>query len=123
MQKPENTDEYIAGFPEEIQKMLSQIREAIHNAAPNAEEVISYGMPALKLNGTYLLYFSGYKKHVSLYPAPAGDTAFEKELEPYRSGKGTIRFALNKPLPFELLYKIVKYSIKAHHERAEMNKK
>lgn len=123
MPKSANIDEYIAGFPKDAQKMLNQIREAIHKSAPDAEEAISYGMPAFKLNGTYLLYFSGYKKHVSLYPAPAGDAAFEKELDPYRSGKGTIQFALNKSLPDNLLNKIVKCSLKVNQERAGAEKK
>jgi uncharacterized protein YdhG (YjbR/CyaY superfamily) len=121
--KPRNIDEYIARFPKNTQRVLQQIRATIKKAAPRAEETISYSIPTFTLNKTYLLYFAGYKKHVSLYPAPSGNEAFEKEISVYRSGKGPVQFSLEKPLPLNLIAKIVKYSIKANLERTKANKK
>jgi len=89
-----------------MQKVLQHIRATIKKTAPGAKETISYAIPTFTLNKTYLLYFAGYKKHVSLYPAPSGDEAFEKELSAYRSGKGTVQFSLEKPLPLKLITKL-----------------
>lgn len=110
--KAASIDEYIAGFPEETQKMLQQIRATIKSAAPSAEETISYAIPAFNVNDSYLVYMAGYKNHISLYPAPSGDEAFEKEMAAYRAGKGTVQFPLDKPLPLNLIKKIVKYRLK-----------
>ena len=110
--KTASIDEYIAGFPEETQKMLQQIRATIKSAAPSAEETISYAIPAFNVNDSYLVYMAGYKNHISLYPAPSGDEAFEKEMAAYRAGKGTVQFPLDKPLPLNLIKKIVKYRLK-----------
>jgi uncharacterized protein YdhG (YjbR/CyaY superfamily) len=110
--KAASMDEYIAGFPKETQKILEQVRAIIKNAAPDAEETISYAIPTFTMNKTYLVYFAGYKNHISLYPSPAGNEAFEKEIAGYRSGKGTVQFPLDKPLPINLITKIVKYRIK-----------
>jgi len=110
--KPVSTDEYIAGFPKETQKVLKELRAIIKNTAPDAEETISYAIPTFTMNKKYLVYFAGYKNHVSLYPAPTGSASFEVEINPYRSGKGTLQFPLDKPLPFDLIKRIVKYRMK-----------
>ena len=115
--KPNNIDEYIAGFPKETQKVLKQIRATIKKAAPGAEETISYAIPTFKLNGHYVIYFAGYKNHISLYPAPRGNELFKKELSDYKGGKGTIQFPLDKPLPLNLITRIVKFKLKENLER------
>lgn len=117
-QPAENMDEYIAGFPAVVQRILQQIRTAIRTAAPEAEETISYRIPAFKLRGRYLVYFAGFKKHVGLYPAPTGDAKFKKQLSPYMSGKATVKFLLDEPLPLALIRKIVKSRAKENQERA-----
>ena len=117
--KPKDIDEYIAGFPKETQKILEQIRATIKKAAPGAEETISYAIPAFTLKGRYLVYFAGYKNHISLYPAPRGNEAFKKELSVYKGGKGTVQFPLDKPMPLKLITKIVKFRIKKNLEEAE----
>jgi uncharacterized protein YdhG (YjbR/CyaY superfamily) len=116
---PQDIDEYIAGFPPEVQEILEKIRLIIRKAAPATEETISYKMPTFTLNGTYLIYFAAYKKHVSLYPAPIGHAEFQEELSAYESGKGTARFPLDKPIPFDLISKIVKFRVKENLARAE----
>ena len=119
--KPDNIDAYIAGFPKDTQKILEQIRATIKKAAPDAEETISYAMPTFKLKGSALIYFAGYKNHISLYPAPRGNEAFKEELSAYKGGKGTVQFPLNKPMPFDLITKIVKFRVKENLEKAEKN--
>lgn len=110
--KPVSIDEYIAGFPGATQKVLEQIRSIIKDTVPDAEETISYAIPTFTRNKKYLVYFAGYKNHVSLYPAPTGNAVFEKQIKPYRSGKGTVQFPLDKPLPIDLIKRIVKYLVK-----------
>lgn len=102
-------DEYIASFPEEIQKRLTQIRQTIHEVAPQAKEAISYGMPTFKLNGKNLVHFAAYKNHIGFYPTPSGITAFEEELSLYKSGKGSAQFPLDQPIPFPLIRNITTY--------------
>ena len=121
--KPKTIDEYIHGFPEETQLYLEQIRASIKKSAPDAQEAISYGIPAFMMNKTYLVYFAGYKKHVSMYPVPKGDETFQEEISPYRAGKGTLQFTLEKKLPMRLISKVVKYSIQANKERSNKKKK
>lgn len=111
-QKSTNMDEYIAGFPKETQQVLEQVRAVIKREAPDAEETISYAIPAFNLNKHNLIYFAGYKNHISLYPVPKGSETFEKEISKYKSGKGTMQFPLDKPLPLNLVTKIVKNRIK-----------
>ncbi|MBA2500847.1 MAG: DUF1801 domain-containing protein [Chitinophagaceae bacterium] len=111
-QKSANIDEYIAGFPKEIQMVLEQVRSIIKKEAPGAEETISYAIPAFNLHKHNLIYFAGYKNHISLYPVPKGTETFTKEISKYKSGKGTMQFPLDKPLPVSLVTKIIKYSIK-----------
>jgi len=103
-------DTYIAAAPDDIQPVLEKIRETIRAAAPEAQESISYGMPAFKLNGP-LVYFAAFKDHIGLFPAGEGIGFFKKELAPYSTSKGTIRFPLDKPIPYSLIEKIVKHRV------------
>jgi len=107
---PKNIDEYIESFPEEIRRPLRQVREAIRKAAPDAEEVISYRMPAYKLNGM-LVYFAAFKDHISLFATASARAEFPEELSFYKGGKGTIQFPAGKPLPLGLITKIVKFRV------------
>lgn len=117
IQKSASIDAYIAGFPHETQKVLEQVRAIIKKEAPNAEETISYAIPAFNLNKHNLVYFAGYKNHISLYPVPKGSATFEKEIAKYKSGKGTMQFPLDKSLPLGLITKIVKYRIKENENK------
>lgn len=116
-------DEYIAGFPDDVQKILKRIRTTIRKAAPRAGEKISYGIPTFTLNDRYLIYFAGFKNHVSIYPAPRGSDEFKKELSAYEGGKGTVRFPLDKPIPYGLITRIVKFKVKESLERAKASGK
>lgn len=116
MKQPNEVDKYIAGFPEHTQGYLSTIRKAFKKVAPTSTEKISYGIPALDLNGQRLIYFAGFKKHVSIFPAPRGHESFKKELSNYKGGKGTIQFPLDKPLPMGLINRLIKFRIKANKE-------
>jgi uncharacterized protein YdhG (YjbR/CyaY superfamily) len=109
-------DEYIGTFPEKVQNILEKVRKTIQKTAPEAVETISYGIPSFNLNGRYLVYFAAWKCHISLYPIPSGDEAFQKELSPYLSGKATTRFLLDKPIPYDLVEKIVKFLMKENLE-------
>lgn len=102
-------DEYIAGFPPEIGKTLQELRSLVGEVAPEATETISYGMPTFNLNGRHLVHFAGWSGHVALYPAPGELNGFEEALKAYRSGKGTVRFPLGRPLPTELIRRIVEH--------------
>lgn len=105
--KPSSIDEYIASFPEDVQKILQEIRAVIRGAAPDAVETISYDMPTFNLNGTYLIYFAGWKKHVALYPVSGKIAeALSTELSEYKGTKGSVHFPLNKPMPFDLIRRI-----------------
>jgi uncharacterized protein YdhG (YjbR/CyaY superfamily) len=115
---PKNIDEYIAAFPNDIQEILEKIRMTIKKAAPTAEETISYEMPTFNLKGKYLIYFAAYKKHIGLYPVPTGDAEFNEEISIYQTGKGTLQFPLDKPIPYKLISKIVKLKVKENLARA-----
>lgn len=117
IKKPKNTDEHILSFPPATQKILQQIRATIKKVAPKAEGAISYGIPVFNLNDSYLIYFAGYKDHVSIYPAPRGKDEFKKVLSAYKGGKGTVQFPLDKPIPLNLITKIVKFRIKANSSK------
>ena len=112
-----NVRDYIASFPENVQKILEQIRVAIKKAAPGAEEIISYRMPAFKYKGSVIIYFAGYKNHIGLYATPSGHAAFAKELSIYKHGKGSVQFPLDKPVPLNLISKIVKFKVKQRNEQ------
>ncbi len=120
--KPKNIDEYIEGFPKEIQTILKELRSAISKAAPGAEETINYGVPTFTLNGN-LVHFAAYKNHIGFYPTPGGIEAFKKELSIYEGAKGSVQFPLDKPLPLELVTKIVKFRVKENAEKSKAKKK
>lgn len=109
--KPKNADEYISGFPKDVQKKLAELRTTIRKAAPDAEEIISYQIPAYSLNGN-LVYFAGYKNHIGFYPTASGIKNFESDLSKYESSKGAVKFPIDKPLPLDLITKIVKFRVK-----------
>ena len=115
--KPDTVKEYIDSFPGATQKALKEIRSTIKKIAPQAEEGISYAIPCFKLNGSPLIYFAGFKSHVSVYPAPRGNEAFSEELDAYKGGKGTVQFPLDKPLPLDLIARIVKFRMKEMTEK------
>lgn len=116
--KPNNIDEYIAGFPKDTQALLNQMRKTIRQAAPDAEEVISYAMPAYKFHGM-LVFFAAFKNHIGFYATPTGHEAFKKELSVYKEGKGSVQFPLDKPLPLGLITKIVKFRVKENLDKAK----
>lgn len=111
MKKSNEIDQYISGFPAETQSVLQKIRSVILKAAPGAEEVISYKMPAYRLNGI-LVWFAGYKNHIGFYPSGSPILFFKDDLAAYKTSKGAIQFPLDKPLPQALITKIVKHRIK-----------
>ena len=114
-----NVDAYIASFPESTQKRLQQIRTLTKKAAPGAEELISYNMPGYKYQGV-LVYFAGYKNHCGFYAAPTGHAAFKKELSVYKTGKGSVQFPHNQPLPTALITKIVQFRVKENTAKATL---
>lgn len=116
--KPSNIDEYMAGLPENIQKILEELRSTIRKAAPAAEETINYGIPTFTLNGN-LVHFAAFKNHIGFYPAPSGIEAFKKELSVYDGAKGSIQFPVKDKLPLALITKIVKFRVKENIERAK----
>ncbi len=114
-------DEYLRSFPPAVRSVLEKIRKTIKSAAPGAEENISYGIPGYKYNGM-LIYFAGFKNHVSVYPAPRSAEEFKKELGAYKGGKGTVQFPLGKPVPLDLVSRIVRFRMKANDEKAGLKK-
>lgn len=104
-------DEYIASFPDEVQKRLNQIRLTIKNTVPEATEAISYGMPTFKLKGN-LVHFAAYKNHIGFYPAPSGLEEFKAEIDKFKHSKGAVQFQHTEEIPFDLIEKIVRYRVK-----------
>jgi uncharacterized protein YdhG (YjbR/CyaY superfamily) len=119
--KPIDINEYITAFPDNVQKKLQQIRETIKKAAPLATEAISYGMPALKMNGI-LVWFAAHTKHIGFYPMASGIETFKSELAAYKTSKGAIQFPLDKPLPLGLITKIVKLRLAENLQKAKTKK-
>ena len=115
-------DEYIASFPEDVQKILGEVRRTIKAAAPDAEEKISYNMPTFALNGKYLVYFAGWKNHIAFYGAPRGNPEFREDLSPYESGQGTLQFSYDKEVPYNLISKIVKFRVAENLKRTDKKK-
>jgi uncharacterized protein YdhG (YjbR/CyaY superfamily) len=103
----ETVDEYIASFPADVQEQLQGVRRAMRAAAPGTEEAISYGIPTFTLDGRYLMYFAGWKRHISVYPIPEVDAQLDKEIDRFKAGKGTLRFPLNEPIPYDLIGRLV----------------
>ena len=114
---PQDIDEYIAGFPDDIQEILQEIRMTIRQAAPEAKEAIKYRMPTLVLNGN-LVHFAAFKNHIGFYPAPTGIEAFQDELSSYKGGRGSVQFPLDQPIPYDLIRRIVEFRVKESLERA-----
>ena len=114
-----NIDKYIAGFPKETQKLLEQLRATIRKAAPEAKETIKYAIPTFTLNGN-LVHFAAFKNHIGFYPTPSGIETFRKELSVYEGAKGSVRFPVDKPLPLDLISKIVKFRVKENIEKAKV---
>lgn len=114
---PATIDAYIAGFPPDVQQVLQEVRTTIRNAAPGATETISYQMPTFDLDGRHLVYFAGYKKHVGVYPVPIASEELP-ELAEYEAGKGTARFPLDRPMPLDLITRIVEFRIRENAARA-----
>jgi uncharacterized protein YdhG (YjbR/CyaY superfamily) len=114
-------DEYINAFPEDVQKILNQLRQTIKDAAPEAEETINYQMPTFTLNGN-LVHFAAFKNHIGFYPTPAGIEAFREELAPYKGAKGSVQFPIDQSLPLPLIRKIVEYRVKENLERKPKKK-
>jgi uncharacterized protein YdhG (YjbR/CyaY superfamily) len=108
---PKTIDEYIASYPKNVQAILEQLRQAVCEAAPEAEEVISYQMPAFKQRGI-LVYFGAFKDHIGFFPTASGVEAFKVELSGYAVTKGTVRFPLDKPMPLDLVKRIVRFRVK-----------
>lgn len=115
---PQTIDEYIAGFPPDIQAILEAIRTTIRQAAPAAEEAISYQMPTFRLHGN-LVHFAAFKNHIGFYPTPTGTAKFRKALSVYQGAKGSVRFPLDRPIPFALIGKIVRFRVRENLEKAK----
>jgi uncharacterized protein YdhG (YjbR/CyaY superfamily) len=117
-----NIDEYISDFSEDIQEKLQLIRQTIRKAAPEAEECINYGIPTFKFQGN-LVHFAAYQTHIGFYPGASGIAEFKQELSPYKTAKGTVQFALEKPLPLELISDIVIFRLDENMRKAKPVKK
>ena len=115
--KHKNIDDYINSFPEEIQNILTKIRTSIKEIIPEASEKISYGIPTFYLNGN-LVHFAAYKNHIGFYATPTGHSEFEAELSVYKQGKGSVQFPLDKPIPYKLIERIVKFRVIENNKKA-----
>jgi uncharacterized protein YdhG (YjbR/CyaY superfamily) len=120
--KPEDVVSYISAFPRSVQARLKKVRRAIRTAAPEATEVISYNIPAYRLNGM-LVYFAGFKSHIGLYPPVRGDAALEKAVARYAGPKGNLRFSHDEPLPLGLIGRIVRLKVRQDGARAAARNK
>lgn len=120
--KPNSINEYIATFPVQTRKLLRQMRATIKKAAPKAEEVISYRIPAFKFHGL-LVWFAAHTRHIGFYPRISAMQAFKKELSKYKNAKGSVQFPLHKPLPLALIKKMVQYRVKENLEKIKMKKR
>ena len=119
---PTTIDDYIAGFPPDVQEILQKIRATIKAAAPDAQEAISYQMPTFTLHGN-LVHFAAFKKHIGFYPVPTGIEAFKQELSVYEGGKGSVRFPLDAPMPYDLISRIVQFRVQENIKKAAAKKK
>lgn len=120
---PQTIDEYIAGYPSEVQAILKKVRQTIKKAAPRAEEKINYGIPTFTLAGRNLVHFGAAKNHVGFYPTPSGIEKFQKELSKYEGAKGSVQFPLDQPIPYTLITKITKFRVKENLDKAKPKKK
>lgn len=117
---PKSFDDYLERFPKDVQQRLQKLRQTVKKAAPQAEEKISYGIPAFTLNGM-LVWFAAFKNHVGFYPRTSAIAAFKKELSPYKRAKGSIQFPFEKPLPLALIHRMVKFRVKENLSKAKKN--
>ncbi|HKV05923.1 MAG TPA: DUF1801 domain-containing protein [Candidatus Acidoferrales bacterium] len=117
---PKSVDDYVARYPRSVQRLLRQLRLAIRNAAPGANEIISYGIPSFALNGI-LVWFAAFRNHIGFYPRAAAVAAFRKELSRYKTAKGSVQFPLDKPLPLALVRRIVKFRVKENLAKRKKN--
>ncbi len=119
---PKTIDDYIAGFPPEVQEILRKVRQTVRDAAPDAQEAIRYRIPTFVLNGN-LVHFAAFKKHIGFYPTPSGTERFKEALAGYAGAKGSVRFPLDEPIPYELIGEIVRFRVKESLERARAREK
>lgn len=119
---PKNIDEYISRFPTDVQVILQKIRATVRSAAPDAEEFIKYQMPTFMLNGN-LVYFAAFKNHIGFYPPVTGDKGLGKQLSVYKGPKGSLKFPMDKPIPYDLIKKIVELRVRENLERAQAKQK
>lgn len=122
MEKPATIDDYIAAYPADVQEILQKVRETIKTAVPQATEAISYGMPTFKLNGN-LVHFGAFKSHLGFYPIPSGMEQFQAELAQFKSGKGSVQFPFDQPMPYELITRIAQFRAAENLEKAAAKKK
>jgi uncharacterized protein YdhG (YjbR/CyaY superfamily) len=118
---PTTIDDYIAGFPRDVQEVLSRIRETIRRAAPDAEEAIKYQIPTFVLNSN-LVHFAAFKNHVGFYPTPSAIERFRDELTPYKSAKGSVQFPIDRPMPLDLIKKIVEFRVEEIRRKRPIGK-
>lgn len=118
---PTTIDEYIAGFPPDVQEILQKIRAVIREAAPGAQETIKYRMPTFTLQGN-LVHFAAFKKHIGFYPVPSGIEKFKDELARYVGGKGSVQFPLSQPIPYDLIRRIVQFRVQENLAKAQTKK-
>ena len=109
-------DEYIAKYPEDVQKIMEKVRLTIRKTAPDAEETIKYGIPTYVLNGN-LVHFGAFKNHIGFYPVPSGIEAFKQELAAYANSKGSVQFLLNQPMPYDLIARIVAFRVQENRAK------
>jgi uncharacterized protein YdhG (YjbR/CyaY superfamily) len=119
---PKTIDEYIAGFPPDVQEILEKVRMAIRKAAPEAEETINYQMPTFTLYGN-LVHFAAYQHHIGFYPTPTGIEEFKNELSSYKGAKGSVQFPFDRPIPYDLIGRIVEFRVKENLQKAEAKRK
>lgn len=120
---PRDIDEYIASFSFDVQKILQKIRKTISKAAPGAVEAIAYQIPTFRLGGKNLIHFAAFQKHIGVYPAPREAAEFKTELTAYQGGKGTVQFPLDKPIPYDLIVRILKFNVERNLEKAAATRK
>ena len=119
---PQDVDEYISGFPKDVQEKLEKLRATIQEAAPEAEEKISYQMPTYALKGN-LVHFAAYKKHIGFYPTPSGIEKFKEKLSAYKGAKGSVQFPIDEPIPYDLVREIVAFRVKENLEKAQAKRR
>ncbi len=119
---PKNVEEYISLFPQNVRSLLEKIRTTIRKAAPGAEETISYRMPTFRLKGN-LVHFAAFKKHIGFFPTSSGIAKFKHELSVYKGAKGSVQFPFEKPIPYDVIHRIVKFRVQENVQRAEAGEK